>query len=453
MSDDVLKSRIRRIGGGNTAGKCVLYVMSRDQRVQDNHALLAAQKHALTRQLPLAVVFCLMPKSGYRARGHYQYMLDGLAEVEAALQQLSIPFMMLIGNPAERLEGMFHHVQPDAVYFDFNPLRGPLVLHRTLAEHAIFPVYEVDTHNIVPVWLASDKQEVGARTIRPKIHRLLATFLAEPEQPIPHPYPWSGPVLPLTHDAITERIDEVLAHLVSNKQELPLKSGESAALRVLEDFINTRLKNYAEDRNDPSKGGLSGLSPYLHFGQLSSLRAALNVTKAARGPGVEALIEEMVVRKELSDNYCFYNSRYDNLDGAPNWAAATLKKHSTDERPFLYSREEFEAALTHDTAWNAAQIELLRTGKMHGYMRMYWAKKVLEWSASPEDALNTLIYLNDFYSIDGGDPNGYVGILWSVAGLHDRPWGERPVYGTVRSMVYGGLKRKFDISAYEKRWQ
>jgi deoxyribodipyrimidine photo-lyase len=166
----------------------------------------------------------------------------------------------------------------------------------------------------------------------------------------------------------------------------------------------------------------------------------------------DAFIEEIVVRKELSDNFCLYSKDYTSLAAAPEWAKVTLHKHANDPREYIYSKKQFEEAQTHDPAWNAAQNELRNTGKMHGYMRMYWAKKVLEWSATPKEALQTLIYLNDFYSIDGGDPNGYVGILWSVAGVHDRPWGERPIYGTVRSMVYNGLKRKFSITEYEREW-
>ena len=195
------------------------------------------------------------------------------------------------------------------------------------------------------------------------------------------------------------------------------------------------------------------MSPYLHFGQISSLRIVLEARKALDKNSnlqadYDALFEELVVRKELSDNFCYYNQNYNSLSGAPEWAQKTLAKHSSDKREFVYTKEQFENAQTHDEAWNAAQRQLRATGKIHGYMRMYWAKKVLEWSKTPEEAHDTLLFLNDFYSIDGGDPNGYVGILWSIAGLHDRPWGERPVYGTIRSMVYSGLKRKFDVNQY-----
>lgn len=474
MSDtDLLKSRIRPVAKGSGDGKCVIYVMSRDQRVRDNHVLAAAQKHALAKKLPLAVVFCLYDKVGVRAREHYQFMIDGLRQVEADLAKLDIPFMMLIGNPKERLTGLMHHTQPDAMYFDFNPLRGSRKLVDSIADGGP-AVYVVDTHNLVPMWVVSDKEEFGAYTIRPKIHKLFATYLVEPEQAQKHPHAWPGVVQSM--DALNDQIDQVVAAQPSNGTKLEWKPGEEPAADHLQQFIDTKLKSYAVDRNDPSSGSQSDLSPYLHFGQLSSLRVSLELQKKAAelgtelhflhspkmpkpeeaeltaSDGIDSLIEEMIVRKELADNYCYYNAYYDTLDAARDWALKTLDEHRADPREYLYIKEQLEQAQTHDRAWNAAQTQLTRTGKMHGYMRMYWAKKVLEWTESPEQAIEILVYLNDHYSIDGGDPNGYAGILWSVAGVHDRSWAERDVFGKIRHMNYGGLKRKFDIEAYEKQW-
>lgn len=456
---DPLKSRIRILQNKSKTGtgKSVLYVMSRDMRVRDNHALLAAQKHALKAHLPLAVVFVLRKLSQSRSKEHYRWMIEHLKTVEADLKSFNIQFVLLIGDPKERLAGCIKHLEPEALYFDFSPLTGPRKLQEVIADSSDVAINIVDTHNLVPLWQASNKQEVGARTLRPKIHRFLSAFLVEPEAVKQHPVEWPGIVRPI--DDLRSKIDELLDTIpASGQTELQAlyPVGEEAAHRVLHDFIENRFMRYSEDRNDPSLDGLSGLSPYLHYGAISSLRVVLG---AARINGhdfprasYDALVEELVVRKELSDNFCYYASDYGSLDGAPQWARDTLVKHLPDKREFIYSRPEFEQARTHDSAWNAAQNQLVRVGKMHGYMRMYWAKKVLEWSASPEDAIETLIYLNDFYSIDGGDPNGYAGIIWSVAGVHDRPWGERPVYGTVRSMAYGGLKRKFDIAAYERKW-
>jgi deoxyribodipyrimidine photo-lyase len=297
----------------------------------------------------------------------------------------------------------------------------------------------------------SNKQEYSARTIRPKIHALLPSFAVATIRLKKHPYHWPGTYM--TFNQLSLQINDLLNSLKANGTSVAYIAGEQAARSWLSQFIHCRLKGYASNRNDPTKDGLSGLSPYLHFGHISSLTVLLELQQAVQLDSslqidVDALIEELIVRKELSDNYCHYNNKYNTLHGAPAWAQATLAKHASDTREYLYTANQFEMAQTHDKAWNAAQQQLRTTGKMHGYMRMYWAKKVLEWSPSPAKALSTLIYLNDFYALDGGDPNGYTGILWSIAGLHDRPWGERPIYGTVRCMVYGGLKRKFDIQAY-----
>lgn len=449
---DIVKSRLKKLSANweREAGKCILYVMSRDQRVSDNYALLAAQKHAIKRRLPLAVVFVLYAVPAQRAREHYAFMLNGLLDIEAVLKKHNIPFIAVLGEPADTLHNVFFHYQPAAVYFDFNSLKGPQELQRNIAKD--WPTIVVDTHNVVPVWLASEKQEIGARTLRPKIHKLLDRYLVEPEQIITHPHAWPGSqILPLSN--VIKRFSDTLATIPSNGITQHPKSGEQAAQDTLHEFLDQRFAGYAKRRNNPTINGLTNLSPYFHFGQINSIRVILEahaqtIAKPALQEDFDRLLEEIIVRKELSDNFCYYNQNYATLNGAPEWARKTLKKHEIDPREYVYTQQQFEQAETHDSAWNAAQRQLRNTGKIHGYMRMYWAKKVLEWSKTPESALKTLIYLNDFYSIDGGDPNGYVGILWSIAGLHDRPWGERSVYGTVRSMVYSGLKKKFDIAVY-----
>jgi deoxyribodipyrimidine photo-lyase len=473
-ADSLLKNRIKQLSTSKSAGKCVLYVMSRDQRVADNHALLSAQKHALAKGLPLAVIFCLYEKSGVRAREQYEFMVDGIRLIEKDLQKLNIPLIMLFGDPRKRLSATFSELQPDAVYFDFTPLKGPRMLQNALSKQFNCSMFVVDTHNVVPVWAVSEKREVGAYTIRPKIHKLLETYLVEPQQIQNHPVKWTNS-FESVHE-IDEKIDKILSTVKSNGTKNEFISGEIAAITHLDTFIKTKLAKYAVDRNDPSRGSQSDLSPYLHFGQISALRVALLLREEAlknnsdlhflsspKMPkpedaqntlqhGIDSLVEEMIVRKELADNFCYYDDNYDNLGSAPSWAVASLDKHRTDPREHIYSLEELEQAKTHDPAWNAAQRQLTQNGKMHGYMRMYWAKKVLEWTESPEQAIEYLIYLNDHYSIDGGDPNGYAGILWSVGGVHDRPWQEREIFGVVRYMNYGGLKRKFDIEAYEQQY-
>jgi deoxyribodipyrimidine photo-lyase len=396
-------------------------------------------------------VYCLYDKPAKnRAKEHFEWIVIGLKELEKKLAKLNIPLMLMFGSPGHVLNNLANHTNPMAVVVDFSPLSYPTSWQLKLSES--WPVIQVDTHNIIPAWLVSNKQEFSARTIRPKIHKNLSEYLDNlAPQPNKHPIKWPGKVVSIND--LTQEIKKIKDSYKSNSTNINQNPGEQAAQLALNDFIYNRLEGYAAERNNPTVDGLSNLSPYLHFGMISSqsvVSSALNTLRLDPSiqQDVDTLIEEMVVRKELSDNYCLYNNNYNSINGAPEWALLTLNKHKNDKREFIYSFKDFEQANTHDRAWNAAQTQLLKSGKIHGYMRMYWAKKVLEWSESPADAHQTLVKLNDFYSVDGGDPNGYVGILWSIAGLHDRPWGERPVYGTVRSMVYNGLKRKFDIEKY-----
>jgi len=434
----------------NKKGSCVLYVMSRDQRTKDNLALATAQKYALDNELPLAVIFVMHQTLINRSFEQYEFMLQGLSEVADTLESKNIPFISMHGKPLEKLSLAFTHFKPSVIFFDMSPFKGARRLKEQLSEK--WPVSVVDTHNIVPVWEASSKQEYGARTIRPKIHRVLDEFDVDGYEIQSHPHEWPSkavvPFAKVKNDFLNQ-----ISQIRKNNCSYTFLSGEANASKALQSFLDNRLKGYSENRNNPVINGLSNLSPYFHYGQLSTLtvyKAALKrlLDDSSLQKDFDALVEEMVVRKELSDNFCYYNDNYDSLQGAPAWALASLSKHANDERQYVYSKEQFENAQTHDQAWNAAQIQLRKQGKIHGYMRMYWAKKVLEWSTSADEAFKTLVYLNDFYSLDGGDPNGYVGILWSVAGLHDRPWGERSVYGTIRCMVYDGLRRKFPIEEY-----
>ena len=235
---------------------------------------------------------------------------------------------------------------------------------------------------------------------------------------------------------------------------MALQLGEAAAHRHLHGFITNGLNRYDELRNDPNAAGQSGLSPWLHFGQLSAQRVALESARAAAGTvSGDAFLEELIIRRELSDNFCWYNMNYDRLEGFPVWALKTIADHRHDRRDAVYSHGQLEMGETHDPLWNAAQMEMVTTGRMHGYLRMYWAKKILEWTASPEDALEMAICLNDRYQLDGRDPNGYAGIAWSIGGVHDRAWGERPVFGKIRYMNATGCRRKFDVDRYIGRYR
>lgn len=460
-------TRILTLSESDAVGKAVIYVMSRDQRVQDNHALIAAQLTAIEQSVPLYVFFNLR-KSVSRSREHYKFMLAGLEEVARDLSALNIPFIMREGDGVMNILSLASELESRHLYFDFNPLSGPRGLAKKVAAEFDGAVMVVDTHNIIPVWVASDKQEFAAHTMRGKVHKYLENYIKEPLRVAAHQTPATIVPASMTFEEADAYIQDIPACGIT----FDAKPGEAAAHAHLKDFIATRLKSYALNRNDIANDQQSGLSSYLHYGQLSSLRVALELIKhvdvrpllfeevklAQHGEepsakdGMDALLEEMVVRKELADNFCFYAPSYTALTSGPSWAQKSLDEHRDDVREFIYTLDQWEHAQTHDQSWNAAQNQLRKTGKIHSYMRMYWAKKMLEWSETPEQALADCIYLNDKYSVDGGDPNGYVGILWSMVGLHDRPWFEREVFGKIRYMNEGGLMRKYDVASYHAQW-
>ncbi len=422
--------------------------MSRDQRAADNWALLFAQELAWERQAPLAVVFCLAPSFLGATLRHYAFMLAGLEETARALAAAGIPFVLLTGQPGEAVPRFIREHRAGALVTDFDPLRIKRDWKEAVARSLDLPFWEVDAHNVVPCWAASPKQEYGAYTLRPKLHRLLAGYLTEIPALRSHPWPWVQPLPEPDGQA-------ALLGLGVDRDVVPvnwLKPGETAAGERLRQFLATGLASYDRDRNDPNREGQSDLSPYLHYGQIAPQRVALEVRQSS-APEIakEAFLEELIVRRELSDNFCFYNPHYDQVRGFPDWARKTLDERRRDRREYLYTREELEQARTHDDLWNAAQLEMVDRGKMHGYLRMYWAKKILEWSPRPEAAMAAAIYLNDRYSLDGRDPNGYAGIAWSIGGVHDRAWKERPVFGKIRYMSRKGCEAKFDAQAYMRK--
>jgi len=365
------------------------------------------------------------------------------------LNKYNIPFYLLKGEPKKEIPKFIDENNSSVLVSDFDPLRIKRIWKKEVAIKIKIPFYEVDAHNIVPCFYVSNKLEFAAYTIRTKIHKLLPEFLDD--------FPQMKKMK--NSDSLNaDKIDwdKVINSLKINRdvKEVDwIKPGESAASKSLKKFLENKLERYSEDRNDPNKNALSNLSPYLHFGQISAQRVALTAQQFyQKNPSVEVFLEELIVRRELSDNFCYFNPKYDSFDGFHSWAKETLNKHRKDNRDFIYSFEEFENANTHEDLWNAAQKELLVIGKMHGYMRMYWAKKILEWSKSPEEALQIAINLNDKYELDGRDPNGYAGCAWSIGGIHDRAWAERPVYGKIRYMNRNGATRKFDINSYIKKF-
>ncbi len=434
--------RGRRLKNGRRGEGPVVYWVSRDQRVDDNWALLWAQQEALIRQKGLLVIFCLVPDYLGVSSSQYSFMLRGLATMQKRLDDLNIDFILLKQLPDEVLPPFLRLIDAHVVVSDFDPLRIKQHWNKRLVVDVVAPFYEVDAHNIIPAWSLSKKREYAAYTIRPEIKRLLGDYLTDIPSVQTHPFKSD---INMVSDF--PRIEKALGSLVPNYKGLD--AGEDEALLAAKAFVGIGLENYSALRNNPCKQGQSGLSPYLHFGQLSAQRLAWLVSKCPLPPEAkEDFLEELIVRRELSDNFCLYESKYDSFAGFPEWARKSLNLHRGDKRDYIYSLSTLESGETHEQLWNACQLDLVQSGKLHGYLRMYWAKKILEWTPDPETALEYTITLNDRYSLDGRDPNGYTGIAWSIGGVHDRAWRERAVFGKVRYMNEAGCRRKFDVNGY-----
>ncbi len=452
---EIHPNRIRPLNAIEPQAGAVLYWMDRDRRLHDNWALFHAQNLANTNKAPLHVLYALAPNFLKSAWRQHDFMIRGLQELEQVAHEKNILFHAVWQDPVEAVLDYIKKEKITHVVTDFSPLKIPRKwrqeLSKKLAKEGI-RLDEVDAHNVIPCWIASNKQEFAAYTFRPKVNRLRDEYLTDFPTLRKHAYPKTPSKNSSTPHSIDWKklIQSVEVEKMINAVDW-IKPGEKAAHKAMNAFVKERIKNYDEKRNDPNADAQSELSPYLHFGQLSAQRLALEVDRKAPHYS-DAFLEELIVRRELSDNYCYYNENYDRFDGFPAWAQETLNKHRNDPRDYLYSHKEFEAAKTHDPLWNAAQMELVTRGKMHGYMRMYWAKKILEWTPNPEEAQKIAINLNDRYELDGRDPNGYVGVAWSIGGVHDRAWTERPVYGKIRYMNFNGCKRKFDVQAYIEKW-
>ncbi|MDD8027181.1 MAG: deoxyribodipyrimidine photo-lyase [Acidobacteriota bacterium] len=426
-------------------GDYVLYWMQASQRSECNHALEYAARHADELKLPLVAFFGLTPRYPGANERHYAFLLEGLADARAHLEAKGIQLVVRIESPERGAAEMAERAALAVVD------RGYTRLQRTwrarAAEAMDCLLIQIESDAVVPVETASSKEEWSAATFRPKMRARRESFL--------HPLRERKPrrdSLGLSFDSLNlTDIDAVLAELPidrSVKRSRFFPGGQSEAKSRLRRFLKDKLDHFGELRNIPTLDAQSHLGPYLHFGQISPLQAARQAIEAG-GPGVEPFLEELLVRRELSLNFVHANPHYDEWEAVPAWARATLAEHAADPRPAEYSPRELEEARTHDPYWNAAQDEMRITGKMHGYMRMYWGKKILEWSRSPEAAFRTALALNDKYELDGRDPNSFAGVAWCF-GKHDRPWPSRPVFGTVRSMNEAGLRRKFDADQYAR---
>lgn len=442
----VQTERISLIHQGKKSGDgAVVYWMSRDARVADNWALLHAQELAYTHKRPLVVVYNLVPSFLGGGQRQFSFKVAGLKEVEEDLRGKNIPFYLFVGDDLTEMGTFLAHISPHSLVTDFFPLKIVRTWYKELLKHISCDLIEVDAHNVVPCRFVSQKQEFAARTIRPKITKLLPQFLIDFPVVAKQRYPWKHAVPRIAWSELLEKYG------VADPKSLHWIGGPTQAHKQLRTFIEKRLPHYESLRNDPSLSMQSDLSPYLHYGHISAARVALTIKKLHRSINRDAFLEELVIRRELADNFCHYNPHYDSAKGFPLWAQKTLGDHLKDTREYQYTLAEFEHAQTHDELWNAAQLEMVVYGKMHGYMRMYWAKKILEWTKNPETAMRIAITLNDKYEMDGRDPNGYTGIAWSLGGVHDRPWFPRKIFGTIRYMSETSLRKKFDAKTYIAR--
>jgi deoxyribodipyrimidine photo-lyase len=429
--------------------------MQRAQRASGNPALDVAIDAANRLEKPVVALFVLLPSYPSANRRHYQFMLEGLRELPAALRARRVGFVVRCGS-VDEVPRFCEEVGAALLVGDENPLREPEQWRQRIAAAGGVPFWTVDADVVVPSGLIA-REQYSAATIRPRVHRQLEWCL-RPARSARARLSWGGEPCPPDPAWMMEEQGRTMLDRLAASHGLPEGAapvgGTAAARARLRAFVARQLDGYDEQRNEPARDGTSRLSPYLHFGQIGPIEVAEAVRNAdAPLAARQAFLEQLIVRRELAVNFVRFNPRYDSLEGCERWARATLDRHRGDARSPAYRERQLEEAATHDPLWNAAQRQMMESGWMHGYVRMYWAKKILEWSKTPEEAFATAIALNDRYLIDGRDPNGYAGVAWAIGGKHDRPWGpERSVFGTIRYMSLASTSRKFDSRAYIRAW-
>jgi deoxyribodipyrimidine photo-lyase len=430
-------------------GDYVLYWMQSSQRAEQNHALEYAVQRANEMGQRLLVVFGLTddyPEANLR---HYTFMLEGLKDAQQTLKGRGIKMVVRKGSPDE--VAIDAGKNASLIVTDRGYMRPQKGWREKVAKEAGCLVTQVETDVVVPVELASSKQEHAARTLRPRIGEYLEDFLVAltPTKLEKQSTNMQAKGLDLSDiDNVLDGMDldrsvGAVSHLYTG--------GTSEAKKMFRRFLQNSFDGYVEHRNQPQTDDVSHMSKYLHFGHISPIWLALEARRSKiRKDNIESFVEELVVRRELSMNFVFYNDDYDSFSNLPGWAKETLREHKDDEREHIYTTEQLENAQTHDEYWNAAMREMVYTGYMHNYMRMYWGKKILEWSNTPERAYRTTLYLNNKYFLDGRDPNSFANVAW-VFGQHDRGWTEREVFGKVRYMSAGGLERKTKPEQYVEK--
>ena len=436
---------VRRPGPPSAEGTCVVYWMQRAQRALDNPALDVAVNAANELSKPVVAFLAPVPFYPHANFRHYRFLSEGIPDIADSLLKRNIGFV-LRRFPEFSLLRFCDEVNAALVIGDENPLREPEAWRRKAAKKLRVPLWTVDADVIVPSKLL-EKAQYAAHIIRPRLQAQLERFLVAQENPRAR-VPWKKPQnlssLPSNFDiAQNWQLDRTVSPVSQ------WRGGTNQALRLLEDFLRHKLPGYGTGRNKPEADHTSRLSPYLHFGHIGPITIALAVQKSgAPEPDKAAFLNQLITWRELSINLVRFNPDYDNFECAEPWAHRTLAKHAKDHRPVAYTEPQLENAQTHDALWNAAQRQMVATGWMHNYVRMYWAKKILEWSASPSEAYRIAVHLNDKYELDGRDPNGYAGIAWAIVGRLDRPWFNRPVFGLLRPMTGASLAKKFNAAAY-----
>ena len=430
----------------NSEGDYALYLMQRAHRCEQNFALEYAVKRANEMNCPLLVCFGYDPGFPDANDRHLDFMLGGLQKTSEALKRRNIGFVFRTESPLKVVKELA--ADATEVIVDKGYLRYHRSLYRDLSGQLSIKLTQVETDCVVPHSLVSDKQEYAARTIRPKVMNQLDEHLVWLETTsVDVPFQLDN----LTSDELGRVRDSLDFSDVHRVTEY-FPAGTPAARARFDDFLKNELSEYDEKRSQPHDPRLSHMSPYLHFGQISPLYLLLRMAEVwdRESKNTKSFTEELAVRRSLAQNFCLHQQDYDSFQCLPGWAKESLEKHKDDERENIYTRKQLENGETDDPYWNAAQREMVLTGYMHNHMRMYWGKRILGWCNTPEYAYQTALYLNNKYFLDGRDPNSFANVAW-LFGLHDQGWKERAVYGKVRIMTQGGLKRKTDPEAYRKK--
>lgn len=404
LDDGFNENRIFDFNNKKIKKGLIVYLIERELRAYDNFALCFAAKLQKELKSDFKIIH---HKKDYEFKNKENFINGNIKKVQMEFQNLGFDFEIFKGPELELLEYL-KKIKTGVLIVDFNPINKKEFLY-----NAPFKIFEIDDHNIIPTKILTDKKEYGAQSIRRKIYLNISNYLTDFIEPF-----------------------EV----------------KSEADLTLFNFIQNKLPHYFEFKNNPNKNVVSDLSKFLNLGFISKKRVAIEIFKSnASDKNKEAFFEELIVQNELSENFCYFEKNYKSIKSAPIWAKESLFNHKKDLKEYCYSLSELENFRTHDILWNATQKELIKYGKIFGYLRMYWAKKILEWSNSPQVAIKNAIYLNDKYSFDSPSPNGYSNILWAIAGVHDRAFRDYFITGKIRRMTFNSMKKKFDIFQYIER--